>query len=76
MTEHDIRALKILARYGEIGPGTLGEELSSSTRRTSFPQHFARPGGKVLRRLKALGYAEWTPGGWAITAAGRREAAK
>lgn len=74
MTDHDRRALKILARYGEIRPGAMGEELSSSTRTTSLPQHFARPGGKVLRRLVALGYAELTLDGWAITSLGKMEA--
>lgn len=77
MTEADIRALTLLvAQNGVlIGPGAFGDYLWGKERRSgncSCP--YARIAGKVLNRLKSLGYSErihesenW---GWRSTIAG------
>jgi hypothetical protein len=57
--------------------GWLGAKLWFATTQgfNRQPQHFARPAGKVLRALEAVGLARWCSNpsdwGWVITAAGR-----
>ncbi len=51
--------------------GYIGEQLFwDATHRGSAP--FARIAGKVMKRLKDAGLAEWSNGGWVISEAGRK----
>ena len=81
MTDNDRKALALLAQMESTRAGNFGEAMSTSDV-ARMPQAYARSGGKALRRLVDLGYAETfsnkeTGGnwGWQITSAGRRAAA-
>lgn len=78
MTAADRRALELLcSKQYLVRPGSFGAELwgiGKGGGNCSCP--FARQAGKVLNRLRWLGYAEWTrPSadfwGWIATPAGR-----
>ena len=58
----------LLYRPGDVGCQLWGKKYRQ-------PQHYARPAGKLLNRLKALGMVEWTEHwkswGWCLTHKGR-----
>ena len=80
LSDFDLRALQLLASCTDlVKPGVFGSMLWPQTRRP--PQAFARPAGKVLRRLETAGCAEWRSEreprrnwGWRVTFDGRRRA--
>jgi hypothetical protein len=85
VTENDLRALRLLVTQTRlIGPQHFGTLLWPNTRvgGSNCSAPLARSAGKVLNRLKARGYAEWTSErdpttgratewGWHATRAGR-----
>ena len=79
MTLADERALEVLRRENGrlVGPGYVGSELWGERQRggnCSCP--WARPAGKVLKRLERAGLAEWvhegSSWGWRVTEKGKK----
>lgn len=77
LTDIQRRALELLAKQSRrMRPGEIGSELWDGFR---APQCYARPAGKVLKRLEELGLVRWESRehelrgdwGWRITERGR-----
>ena len=61
LTDQDRAALAILRKRGAMTCATLGSELwgrrtaAGGGPRSRMPQHYARPAGRIVRRLMAAG---------------------
>lgn len=76
VTSKEMKALEILAKQDRpVGPYFIGENIWGTARGSSSAP-FARPAGKLLKRLQEKGYAMWVCEddfwGWCITANGVR----
>jgi len=58
MTAIEKACLELLAK-GPLPTGTVGSELWQQRDRHRMPQHYARPAGKLLRRLERRGLVTW-----------------
>jgi len=71
LTETQWKVLREVDHWGPcIGPGWIGFQVFNDGLNRK-PQHYARPGGKVLRALERLGLVKRENGGWSVSVKGR-----